>query len=72
MTRILIALFAFCLAVPAVAQNGFLEGTLEEALSGEGRTVEVDGFAGALSSTATFDALRISDEEGVWLTVRQA
>ncbi|MCC0063473.1 MAG: translocation/assembly module TamB domain-containing protein [Defluviimonas sp.] len=50
--------------------RGFLTGLIEDNLSGIGRTVRIDGFAGALSSRATFDQLTIADAEGVWLTIR--
>ncbi|MFN3525596.1 MAG: DUF490 domain-containing protein, partial [Paracoccus sp. (in: a-proteobacteria)] len=50
--------------------RGFLTGLLERNLSGAGRTVVLEGFEGALSSRATFRELRISDSEGVWLTLR--
>ncbi|WP_299655366.1 translocation/assembly module TamB domain-containing protein [uncultured Tateyamaria sp.] len=58
----------------AVAQDddedrGFLVGLLESSLGGEGRTVRIDGFAGALSSRATIDRITIADSEGVWLTL---
>ncbi|MDU8942628.1 translocation/assembly module TamB domain-containing protein [Ovoidimarina sediminis] len=63
-----IFLLGWMLAGPVAAQ-GFLEGTLEEALSGEGRIVEVEGFEGALSSTARLDRMTIADDAGVWLTL---
>lgn len=50
--------------------RGFLTGLLERNLSGAGRTVVLEGFEGALSSRATFRELRIADDEGVWLTLR--
>ncbi|MDJ1015470.1 MAG: translocation/assembly module TamB domain-containing protein [Paracoccaceae bacterium] len=48
-------------------QGGFLERTIEENLSGEGRNVEIEGFAGILGGRATLESLAISDPEGVWL-----
>ncbi|MEM1374468.1 MAG: translocation/assembly module TamB domain-containing protein [Pseudomonadota bacterium] len=51
----------------AHAQNARLEALLEGQLSNEERIVEIDGFAGALSSEATMEALRISDRDGVWI-----
>lgn len=57
---------------PATAQQddkGYLTGLLESNLSGAGRKVTIDGFAGALSSRATFDRLTIADADGVWITV---
>lgn len=49
--------------------GGFLERTIEGALSGAGRDVKIVGFRGALSSEATFDSMTISDDLGVWLTL---
>lgn len=56
---------------PAAAQDDrtFLEGVLENALAGEGRDVQVSGFRGALSSTATIDRITFADPAGVWLTL---
>ncbi|MCB2118612.1 MAG: translocation and assembly module protein TamB, partial [Rhodobacteraceae bacterium] len=53
------------------ADRGFLTGFLEDNLSGAGRSVRIDGFAGALSSRATFTQLSIADDTGVWLTIRK-
>ncbi|MFL4470398.1 hypothetical protein ACERZ8_11120 [Tateyamaria armeniaca] len=49
--------------------RGFIAGLLEGALGGDGRTVRIIGFAGALSSTATIDQITIADSEGIWLTI---
>ncbi|MEM9343048.1 MAG: translocation/assembly module TamB domain-containing protein [Pseudomonadota bacterium] len=67
--RHLLAVPLIACATAAPAQD-FLAGTLEDALSGEGRTVQVDGFAGALSSVATVEQITIADADGVWLTLR--
>lgn len=75
--RVLFSLFAtltlwFVSLGAAMAQEddkGFLTRTIQDALSGAGRTVSIDGFQGALSSTASFDRMTISDSEGVWLTL---
>lgn len=48
----------------------WLTGLIEDKLSGEGRQIRLDGFKGAFSSKATFDALTISDADGPWLTIR--
>ncbi len=62
----------------AVAQDqseqdrGFLTEFLEENLSGAGRDVRVTGFEGALSSLATIDEMTFADDEGIWLTIRDA
>ncbi|KIC50427.1 translocation/assembly module TamB domain-containing protein [Tateyamaria sp. ANG-S1] len=49
--------------------RGFIVGLLESSLGGEGRTVRIDGFAGALSSRATIERITIADSEGIWLTL---
>ncbi|MFM2356408.1 MAG: hypothetical protein RLZZ528_2144, partial [Pseudomonadota bacterium] len=75
MRRLALALLLL-LPLPAAAQDqtaqdrGFLQGLLEDNLSGAGRTMRIEGFAGALSSRATFDSLTIADDAGVWLTAR--
>jgi translocation and assembly module TamB len=50
--------------------RSYLTGLIEDNLSGAGRTVILEGFAGALSSRATFTTLTIADDQGVWLTIR--
>ncbi len=50
--------------------KGMLTNFLEDALSGEGRTVEVIGLKGAISSNATVEEIRMSDADGTWLTMR--
>ena len=60
------------LAAPAQedgGDGGVLTRFLQNALSGAGRTVDVQGFRGALSSRATIERLTIADDEGVWLTM---
>lgn len=49
--------------------RGYIAGLLENLLGGDGRTVRIIGFAGALSSTATIDRITIADPEGIWLTI---
>ena len=76
--------FCLMLALPLVAQaqdsaadisaeaeddKGFITRLLEENLSGAGRKVVIEGFAGALSSRATFTRLTISDADGIWITL---
>ena len=73
--QILTASFVYlaCLT-PAFAQDddkGFLTRTIQDALSGAGRTVSIDGFSGALSSAASFDRMTISDDDGIWLTLEE-
>lgn len=61
-------------AAPATTEQttrdrDYLTGLLEDNLSAAGRAIRLDGFAGALSSRATFDSLSIADDAGVWLTI---
>ena len=49
--------------------KSLLETFLQDNLSAAGRTVEVTGFQGALSSQATMQRLTVADDEGVWLTL---
>ncbi len=71
MRRIFAAFLVLLLPIGAVAQDddgqGYLERLLQDTLSGAGREVRIEGFAGALSSRATIDRLTISDDQGVWL-----
>ncbi|MEM7521806.1 MAG: translocation/assembly module TamB domain-containing protein, partial [Pseudomonadota bacterium] len=46
-----------------------LTRTLQDLLSGAGRSVSIDGFAGALTAQASFERMTVSDDEGVWLTL---
>ncbi|MEM8731885.1 MAG: translocation/assembly module TamB domain-containing protein [Pseudomonadota bacterium] len=76
----LAGLTAFSLTVlPAQAQDsddeesgGRLVRFLEDTLSGDGRTINVVGLSGALSSRATIERLEVSDDEGVWFTLENA
>ncbi|WP_376876116.1 translocation/assembly module TamB domain-containing protein [Albirhodobacter sp. R86504] len=56
-------------AQQAERDRSYLTGLIEDNLSGDGRTVRIDGFKGALSSKATFDLMTISDADGAWLTI---
>lgn len=49
---------------------GLLAGLLQSYLSDAGREVSIRGFQGALSSQATIQSLTISDDQGVWLVLR--
>lgn len=72
-----LAALLICLWIPStlIAQDaseedrGFIAGLLEGALGGDGRTVRIIGFAGALSSTATIQQITIADSDGIWLTL---
>ncbi len=57
-------------AEPQENQGSFLENLIEENLSGEGRTVSVNGFQGLLFGQATMESLTISDAEGIWLELQ--
>ncbi|MFK7835287.1 MAG: translocation/assembly module TamB domain-containing protein [Sulfitobacter sp.] len=62
----------FVSLITGIAQEddkGFLTRTLQDALSGAGRAVSIDGFEGALSSSARFSRMTIADAEGIWLTL---
>lgn len=68
-----VLILALAAPLPMLAQEddrGFLEGLLEDSLSGAGRAVDIQGFEGALSSTATIQTLTIADDSGVWLTLK--
>ncbi len=52
--------------------KGFLTNWLETNLSGAGREVRIEGFKGALSSTASLEKLTIADDQGIWITLEDA
>lgn len=56
----------------AEGDKSLLESFLEDTLSGDNRTITVRGLSGALSARATIEELTISDDAGVWLTMRGA
>ncbi len=69
MRRYLLPL-ALLAATPVLAQDddrGFIVGLIEDNLNAPGLTVRLDGFDGALSSTASVESLTVADDEGVWL-----
>lgn len=49
--------------------KGYLTNLIEENLSGAGRSVNIVGFQGALSSEASLTEMTIADDDGVWLTL---
>ena len=53
-------------------QGTALEELIEGQLSGVGRQVNIIGFQGALSGAATLESLTISDNDGVWLSIKDA
>ena len=76
MIRALIISILLCLASVAHAQDddrSRLVRFVEDALSdGSARQVRIEGFQGALSSTATLDLLTVADADGIWLTIEAA
>lgn len=52
--------------------KGRITRYLEDALSGLGREVRIDGFQGALSSRVSMERLTVADADGVWLTLTDA
>ncbi|MEP3675474.1 translocation/assembly module TamB domain-containing protein [Sulfitobacter sp.] len=70
-----LSLMLLTVVTPARAQDqteedkGFIVSKIQELLSGAGRTVDISGFRGVLSSEASFDRMTISDADGVWLTM---
>lgn len=60
------------LTLPAMAQDddkGYITRLLESSLAGEGRTVQINGFQGALSRQAKVASIVILDDTGPWLTM---
>ena len=83
-THILVTMIwiCVCFALPTNAQQsalaadlaakdhkGFLAALLEDSLGGEGRIVQINGFQGALSRTATIAQITIADAAGVWVSL---
>lgn len=62
------------LAVQAQEDDGgsMIERFLQDTLSGDDQNVTVKGLQGALSSRATIEEITVSDDEGVWLTIKDA
>ena len=60
------------LAAAAQDGKGVITNFIESHLSSGDRKVTLDGFQGALSSTASFKRLTIADATGVWLTIEDA
>lgn len=71
MRWLLVTIFICAQAVGAAAQEdkGVIVNYLQDALSGLGRDVQIEGFSGALSARAQMDRLTIADDEGIWLTL---
>ncbi|NNF71085.1 MAG: hypothetical protein HKN02_02690 [Rhodobacteraceae bacterium] len=72
MKQLRILLIATLMVLPLTGfgqtdDRGLVQRTLEDNLSGEGRTVRIEGFSGALSAQASIDRLTVADDDGVWL-----
>ncbi|WP_136634562.1 translocation/assembly module TamB domain-containing protein [Pseudooceanicola onchidii] len=72
----LVLAFVSAVPTPVRAQDddgqGYLARLLQDTLSDAGRTVQIEGFRGALSSRATLDRMTIADDDGVWLELTGA
>lgn len=72
MIRFALMALALLVALPAHAQEedeGFLTRKIQDLLSGAGREVDIIGFTGALSASASFERMTISDDDGIWLSM---
>ncbi|MCG7518663.1 translocation/assembly module TamB domain-containing protein [Ruegeria sp. Ofav3-42] len=61
--------------LPVAAQDeggSMLERFLQDTLSGDDQNVTVKGLQGALSARATIEEITVADDEGVWLTIKDA
>ncbi len=67
---------AVLITSPVTAQEdsggSMLENFLQDTLSGDDQNVRVKGLQGALSSRATIEEITVADDEGVWLTIKDA
>ncbi|WP_299667323.1 translocation/assembly module TamB domain-containing protein [uncultured Ruegeria sp.] len=72
---LLLSSAAITVPVAAAAQDeggSMIEQFLQDTLSGDDQNVRVIGLEGALSSRATIQEITVADDEGVWLTVKNA
>ena len=73
---LLLSSVAFIVPVPAAAQDedggSMIERFLQDTLSGDDQNVRVIGLEGALSSRATIQEITVADDEGIWLTIKNA
>jgi translocation and assembly module TamB len=78
LTRILLAVILFILALPAIAQDSedqdrsFFVGFVENQLSTPNRQIRISGIQGVLSSNATIGQITIADRQGIWLRITNA
>ncbi|WP_253762089.1 MULTISPECIES: translocation/assembly module TamB domain-containing protein [unclassified Ruegeria] len=52
--------------------GSMIERFLQDTLSGDDQNVTVTGLQGALSSRATIAEITVADDDGVWLTIKDA
>ncbi|KIC41342.1 hypothetical protein RA27_11355 [Ruegeria sp. ANG-R] len=72
---LLLSSAAMIAPIAAVAQDeggSMIERFLQDTLSGDDQNVRVIGLEGALSSRATIQEITVADDEGVWLTIKNA
>ncbi|WP_254429811.1 translocation/assembly module TamB domain-containing protein [Ruegeria atlantica] len=60
------------LAAQEAEGGSMLERFLQDTLSGDDQNVTVKGLQGALSARATIEEITVADDEGVWLTIKDA
>ncbi|SDW73478.1 autotransporter secretion inner membrane protein TamB [Ruegeria halocynthiae] len=72
---LLLSSAAITVPVVTAAQDeggSMIEQFLQDTLSGDDQNVRVVGLQGALSSRATIQEITVADDEGVWLTIKDA
>ena len=73
---LLLSSVAIAAPVPSLAQDeeggSMIERFLQDTLSGDDQNVRVIGLQGALSSRATIQEITVADDEGIWLTIKNA
>ena len=52
--------------------NSFIVNLIQDSLSSENRQIRLRGIDGLLASDASVEEITVSDQEGVWLTIKQA
>ncbi|APH70827.1 translocation/assembly module TamB domain-containing protein [Aquibium oceanicum] len=78
MTRFILTLLTFLLALPAFAQDtpdeerSYFTDLVENQLSTDNRQIRISGIQGILSSEATIGQITVADSEGVWLRIENA
>lgn len=71
--RFILAIVFFLVPSTISAQESdkdFLTRLLQESLAGEWRDVEITGFKGAFTNEATIEEIQVSDDQGIWLTLK--